>query len=144
MTIRCLSNNSQGSGKKLKMVFAWLAVCTGAQARVSIVLWFIILDFYATRKWNSEASSFCPHCDAVFLSVWLWQKNFYLGYNFWTVRDRDFIFGMHTQLMKPFQMTTRSVTLIVAFILKIANCRLCCRRGHSCFTSTPVLLYSKW
>ena len=30
---------------------------------------------------------------------------------FWTVRDRDFIFGMHTQLMMPFQMTQRSMTL---------------------------------
>ena len=36
------------------------------------------------------------------LSVTLWQKNFNLGHNFGTVRDRDFIFGMHIQLMKPF------------------------------------------
>ena len=34
------------------------------------------------------------------LSVW---KIFNLGHNFLTVGDRDFIFGMHTQLIKPFQ-----------------------------------------
>ena len=38
-------------------------------------------------------------------------KHFYLGHNFWTVRDRDFRFVMHTQLMKSFQMATRSLTL---------------------------------
>ena len=27
------------------------------------------------------------------------------------LRDRDFIFGMHTQLMKSFQMKPKSVTL---------------------------------
>ena len=43
------------------------------------------------------------------LSVTLWQKNFNLGHNFWTMWDRlffrNFIFGMYIQLMKPFQMT---------------------------------------
>ena len=28
---------------------------------------------------------------------------FNLRYNFWTVRDRDFISGMHTPLMMPFK-----------------------------------------
>ena len=35
-------------------------------------------------------------CDSVV------KKNFNLGHNFWTLRDRDFIFGMLTQLMKLF------------------------------------------
>ena len=39
------------------------------------------------------------------------KKIFNLRHNFWIVRDRDFIFGIHTQLMKPFQMTPRSMTL---------------------------------
>ena len=39
------------------------------------------------------------------------KKNFNLGHNFWTVRDRDFIFGTHTQLMKPVQMTPWPMTL---------------------------------
>ena len=78
-------------------------------------------------------------CDSV-------AKNFNLDHNFRTVRVRDFIFGMHTQLMKPFQMTPRSrlVTLTVTFILhfvKIINFGLCCHRGHSCFTNTPVFFY---
>ena len=46
-------------------------------------------------------------CVFVCLSV----VNFNLRYNFWTVRDRDFIFGMHTPLMTPFEMTPRSMTL---------------------------------
>ena len=46
------------------------------------------------------------------LSVWdSVKKNFNLGDNFRTVRDRYFIFGMHTQLIKPFQMTPESMTL---------------------------------
>ena len=48
---------------------------------------------------------------SVFLSVWLSVVNFNIRYNFWTVRGRDFIFGMHISLMMPFQMTPRSMTL---------------------------------
>ena len=68
-------------------------------------------------EWNSGASSFCPVCDSVSLwlslsvcdSVCLWlslsvcdsvAKNVNLGLSFWTIKERDFIFGMHTQLMK--------------------------------------------
>ena len=64
-------------------------------------------------------------------------KKINLGHNFWTVRDKDFIFGMHTQLIKPFQMTPKYITLTATFILKLANIGLCCRWGHSCFTNTP-------
>ena len=35
------------------------------------------------------------------LSVCLSVVNFNLRYNFWAVRDKDFIFGMHTPLMTP-------------------------------------------
>ena len=41
----------------------------------------------------------CPVL-SVNLSVTLWQKNFNLGHNFWTVTNRDFIFGLYTQLIK--------------------------------------------
>ena len=44
------------------------------------------------------------------LSVCLSVVIFNIHCNFWTVRGRDFIFGMHTQLMMPFQMTPRSMT----------------------------------
>ena len=46
---------------------------------------------------------FCPVCLSVI--------NFNLRYNFWTIRDGDFIFGMHTPLMMPSQMTPKSMTL---------------------------------
>ena len=36
--------------------------------------------------------------------------NLNLCYGLWTEQDRDFIFGMHTELMMPFQMTPRSIT----------------------------------
>ena len=39
------------------------------------------------------------------LFVCLSVVNFNLRYNFWTVRDRDFIFGMNTPLIIPFQIT---------------------------------------
>ena len=56
---------------------------------------------------------FCPVCLFVclFLSVCLSVVIFNIPYNFWTVSDRGFIFGMHTQLMMPFKMTPRSMTL---------------------------------
>ena len=72
--------------------------------------WIVIAFSCPPPEWNSGASSFCPVCDSVSLSVTLWQQN-NIGHNIWTVRDRDFIFGMHTQLMKPFQMTPRSMNL---------------------------------
>ena len=37
--------------------------------------------------------------------------NYNLWYNFWTVRDIDFISGMYTPLLMPFQVTQRSMTL---------------------------------
>ena len=82
-------------------------------------------------------SSFCPVCLSVCLSV----VNFNLRYNFWTIRGRDFIFGMHTPLMIPFQMTPRSMTLwpwLLTFVLKIAFLDFVATGGIvSVFTNTP-------
>ena len=54
----------------------------------------------------SGAYCFCPVCLSVCLSVCLFVclsvVNFNICYNFWTVRVRDFIFGMHTSLMISF------------------------------------------
>ena len=58
---------------------------------------------------------------SVCLSVCLSVVNFNLRYNIWTVRDRDCIFGMHTPLMMPFQMTPRSMTLWFDFDLEAKN-----------------------
>ena len=81
-------------------------------------------------------------CLSVCGSVTLWQKNFNLGHNFWTVRDKDFIFGIHTQLMKSFQMIPRSMKLLpwLLPLFKKANLGLCGHRGHLSFTSTPVFI----
>ena len=42
--------------------------------------------------------------NVLFLSC-LSVVNFNIRYNFWTIRDRDFIFGMHTSLVMLFLMT---------------------------------------
>ena len=69
----------------------------------------ICLRFLCPRIEWSGAYCFCPLCLSVCLSVCLFVclsvVNFNLRYNFWTVRDRDFIFGMHTPLMTPRSMT---------------------------------------
>ena len=85
-------------------------------------LWIYIYTMYDTNKleifclisyfYAPKSNCFCPVC----LSV----VNFNIHYNFWTVRDRDFIFGMHTQLMMPVQMTPKSMTLNLTFVIKRA------------------------
>ena len=47
----------------------------------------------------------------IVLSDCLSIVNFNIRNNFWAVMDKDFIFGMHTPLMMPFQMTPRLMTL---------------------------------
>ena len=37
---------------------------------------------------------------------------FNICHNFWTVRDRDFIIGMHASLMMPFQNDTKVSDLV--------------------------------
>ena len=50
-------------------------------------------------------------CLLVCLFVCLYVVNIKIRYTFWTKRDRDFIFDMHTQLTTPFQMTPGLMTL---------------------------------
>ena len=45
------------------------------------------------------------------LSVCLPVVNFNICYNFWTIREKDSVFGIHTPLMKPFTLTSRLMTL---------------------------------
>ena len=55
------------------------------------------------------AFSFCLSvCDSVNRTVW--QQTLTLAITF-NRKSRDFILGMGTQLMTPFQMTPRSMTL---------------------------------
>ena len=63
--------------------------------------------FYAPRSNDQGHIVFVPSaCLPVCLSV----VNCNIRYNFWTVRDRGFIFAMLTQLMIPFRLTPRSMT----------------------------------
>ena len=50
-------------------------------------------------------------CLSVCMFICLSFYNFNLRYYFWNLTDRDFIFDMHTQLMTPFQMIPRSMTM---------------------------------
>ena len=79
------------------------------------------------------------------LSVCLSVVNFNLRYNIWTVRDRDFIFGMHTPLMMPFEMTPRSMTLWFDFDLEAKNSTLLPPGGHTVvFHNHPLdFLYAR-
>ena len=49
-------------------------------------------------------------CLSVCGCVFQWSK-YYLGHNLWTIRDKGFIYAMHTQQIKPFQITPGSMTL---------------------------------
>ena len=44
------------------------------------------------------------------LSLCLSIVNFNIRYNFWTIKNTDFILAMHTSLIMPFQMTLSSIT----------------------------------
>ena len=98
------------------------------------------------------AYCFCPVCLFVCLSVCLSVVNFNLRYNIWTVRDRDFIFGMHTPLMMPFQMTPRSMTLWFDFEAKNSFFDFVATGGGYCsvlqsppwFFYTPVFRRDVW
>ena len=60
-------------------------------------------------------------CLSVCLFVCLSVVNFNLRYNFWTIRDSDFIFGMHTPLMTPFQVTPGQLPCDLDFDLEAKN-----------------------
>ena len=49
--------------------------------------------------------------------------------NLWIIKDRDFIFGMHTHLMKPFQMRQRSIDLDRYLYTENSHFGLCTCRG---------------
>ena len=64
-------------------------------------------DLYAPGSNDRGHILFVLSCLSVCLFVCLSVVNINIRYNFGTVRDRDFIFGMHTQLTLPFQMTRK-------------------------------------
>ena len=67
--------------------------------------------FFTQNTKKCTTYSYARYVLPVYLPVCLWKKTFYLGHNFGTLRERDLIFGMHTHLIKPNQMTSRSMIL---------------------------------
>ena len=64
---------------------------------------YILVCFHQSYELSEQY--LCPRIEwskAYVLSICLVNFNFY--YNFWTIRDRDVIFGMHSLLMIPIQM----------------------------------------
>ena len=115
------------------------------RGRDFICIFLVTRPFHGYHNFYALGSNDRGHIVFVLsvLSVCLTVVNFNICYNFWTVRGRDFIFGMHTPLMMPFQMTPRSMTLWPWLwpLLKNGFFGLCCRGGHSqCFTNTPWFL----
>ena len=71
------------------------------------------------------------------------SENFNIGHNFWPVWDKDCIFGMHIQLMKPYQLTSGAlVPLTMTFILKISNFVFFAARGI-CVSQTHLIFSFK-
>ena len=65
------------------------------------------MQFFMSTELNSGPSSSCPVCLWMIVCDSVTKKKLTLiGHNFWTETDRDFIFGMYTQLIKPLQMTS--------------------------------------
>ena len=78
--------------------FSGLKVCF-ALSRIEVSIMF-----FKKHPWDSFF--LCPGIESLahvvfVLSAFLSVVNFNVRYNFWIVRDRDFIFGLHTQLMMP-------------------------------------------
>ena len=117
------------------------------------------MHIFMPQEWNSGASSFYFVCLFVCLSMILLicdcdsvAKNFNIGHNFCTVRDKDFIiwyaYSTYETLRHAYSNyetlsnnTKVNDFVALTFILKIANFGFCYHQGHSCFTNKPVLFY---
>ena len=110
------------------------------------------------------------HLDCFFLSfLFSLCLLFNFAHNLWTVNIGDFIFGMYTRLVKPFQMTPRSMILTDLYarnsffatgsnsvsethlilsgtVCLIGNCSaiffVCFGQGYKKYTKSTVILFS--
>ena len=102
-----------------------------SQYRLQCHLWIIEMHWILIYICGSHIRYFCaPHeiWASIFrLSVEIWNFNF--AHNFWTIWDRDIIYGMHTQLIRPYQMTLGQLP----FDLHPKNN---CLPPYLCFTNT--------
>ena len=90
------ANRSRVTRRKNRLMMVCLLYCTCLLVNFMMV-WFVFMSL------DQGQYCFCPVC----LSI----VNFKRCYNFWTVRDRDFIFGILTQLMMPFKWHKRWFTI---------------------------------
>ena len=77
---------------------------------------------------------FCHVCLSVCLFISLSVVNFNLRYNFWTVRDKDFIFGIFGMHINDALSSDTKVNDLVTFTLTFVQKKLfelCCHRGNS-------------
>ena len=113
-------------GSHISMFFKdWIQNIKESRRKIDIFLkylfirWPVVIKttaiFLCPRNEWSGAYCFLTVCPSVCLFVCLFVclsvVNFNIRYNFWTVRGRDCVCGMHTWLIMPFQMTPRSMTL---------------------------------
>ena len=94
-----------------------------------MVTWNLKCIFYTNSIENLQDNFYVPGIDfsgikffvlSVCLSVC--RKKLNLGHNFWSFRDRDFIFVIQAQLMNPFQSYSDNDLVLVfcdLFFLKI-------------------------
>ena len=107
-----------------------------------------VLTFYCPNE-KLENDTSMLNADLVIysillLSVCLLFINLNLRYNFWTVRDRDSIFGMYiSRMMNAVSIDTKIldlVTITVANMLKIAFFELFLLPGTVCLTNTSCFI----
>ena len=116
---------------------------TPGKTRLSFIIPINKIDYFLCPK-NGIRGIYFLSCLCV-----LNKTNFNLGPKFKTVRDRDFIFGIHTRLMQTFHMMPGSSprNLDRDLYTKISHFRLSCLRGHSFanitfFISVPFKTFS--
>ena len=105
------------------------------KTRISFIIPINKIDYFLCPK-NGIRGIYCLSCLCV-----LNRTNFNLGLKFKTVKDSDFIFGIHTRLMQPFHMMPGSSprNLDRDLYTEInSHFRLSCRGGHS-FTNITFL-----
>ena len=95
-------------------------------------IWIGVLAIFMPPDWMIGGILFLS-CLSVRCCLSVSVVNFNLRYNFRTVRDRDFIFGMHTPEWRPFKWHQGQWPCDLDCDLEAKNSffGLCCRRGHT-------------
>ena len=102
--------NVRANVKVIEFQFLFIFSCI-------FTLLIILIKPITTKTYDRRSSG---DCGTSGLSVCLFVVTFNLCYNFWMVREWDFIFGMHTPLMMPFQIP-RTFVLKIPFLDFVAT-----------------------